>query len=224
MGSALEPDPNRAAIGHRVATRLAASPHVHPCPIETTALYYAFDFIERSECDALIAMIDAGARPSEVLADGDATGVRTSETCHLDPGEGLVRQLNARIADLLGIDGGYGEPLHGQRYLSGQHYRMHCDFFRDDQRYWPEVDAEGGQRTWTVMIYLNAVAQGGETAFPAAGIRFTAAPGLLLAWNNMLADGAPNPATLHEALPVQAGSKYIVTKWFRERAWAGSPT
>ena len=36
-----------------------------------------------------------------------------------------------------------------------------------------------------------------------------------LAWNNLLMDGSPNPATLHEAMPVLRGQKYVVTKWFR---------
>ena len=43
--------------------------------------------------------------------------------------------------------------------------------------------------------------------------------GLLLAWNNMNPDGTPNTATLHEGTAVVEGTKYIVTKWFRERSW-----
>jgi prolyl 4-hydroxylase len=34
--------------------------------------------------------------------------------------------------------------------------------------------------------------------------------------------GAPNTLTLHEGVPVSAGRKYIVTKWFRERFWGVS--
>jgi prolyl 4-hydroxylase len=42
---------------------------------------------------------------------------------------------------------------------------------------------------------------------------------MLLAWNNMDADGMLNSQTLHESLPVTAGIKNIVTKWYRERFW-----
>ncbi len=35
----------------------------------------------------------------------------------------------------------------------------------------------------------------------------------------MKLDGAPNEATIHEGMPVVEGTKYIVTKWFRENAW-----
>ena len=33
------------------------------------------------------------------------------------------------------------------------------------------MQKQGGQRTWTAMIYLNDVAEGGATWFPTAGIR-----------------------------------------------------
>jgi prolyl 4-hydroxylase len=33
----------------------------------------------------------------------------------------------------------------------------------------------------------------------------------------MALDGSPNPWTLHEGMPVDRGTKYIVTKWYRER-------
>ena len=33
----------------------------------------------------------------------------------------------------------------------------------------------------------------------------------------MALDGSPNPWTIHEGMPVESGSKYIVTKWYRER-------
>jgi prolyl 4-hydroxylase len=42
---------------------------------------------------------------------------------------------------------------------------------------------------------------------------------MLVLWNNMDEIGAPNEQTLHEGVPVTAGTKYIVTKWFRERFW-----
>ena len=63
--------------------------------------------------------------------------------------------------------------------------------------------ASGGQRTWTVMVYLNAVERGGETLFRRLGRSFTPVPGMALAWNNLHADGTPNHFTLHEALPVE---------------------
>jgi len=42
---------------------------------------------------------------------------------------------------------------------------------------------------------------------------------MILMWNNLDEAGAPNRFSLHAAKPVEAGTKYVVTKWFRERAW-----
>jgi len=34
-------------------------------------------------------------------------------------------------------------------------------------------------------------------------------------WNNLKAHGTPNYDTLHHGVPVKAGYKAIITKWFR---------
>ena len=43
--------------------------------------------------------------------------------------------------------------------------------------------------------------------------------GTLLIWNNLNAEGEPNTNTLHQGMPVLAGVKYVITKWYRERPW-----
>lgn len=70
------------------------------------------------------------------------------------------------------------------------------------------------------MIYLNDVERGGETHFPYCEFKVPPKEGMVLIWNNLLSDGAPNDNSLHAALPVEAGMKYVVTKWFRERPWS----
>ena len=70
------------------------------------------------------------------------------------------------------------------------------------------------------MIYLNDVEEGGETTFPNLGVSVTPQQGALLAWNNASPDGSPNMATLHAASAVVRGVKYVITKWYRTRAWS----
>ena len=67
----------------------------------------------------------------------------------------------------------------------------------------------------TVMVYLNAVERGSETCFKRLGRCFTPVRGMALAWNNLLADGTPNPFTLHQSMPVLEGNKWVIAKWFR---------
>ena len=78
----------------------------------------------------------------------------------------------------------------------------------------------GGNRTWTFMIYLNDTLQGGGTAFPNINEVFYPKRGRAVVWNNLKADGRGNPFTMHCGEPVEAGEKFIITKWFRERCMA----
>ena len=67
------------------------------------------------------------------------------------------------------------------------------------------------------MIYLKEPEAGGATRFKLLDVAIAPRKGRILIWNNMALDGSPNPWTLHEGMPVDRGSKYIVTKWYRER-------
>ena len=141
---------------------------------------------------------------------------RTSRTCHLrQKHAAFVEELDRRFAALLGVDPRLSEPIQGQRYDPGEYFKEHTDWFAPHSKEFEEHSAKGGQRTWTVMVYLNAVERGGKTCFKHLGRCFTPVKGLALAWNNLQADGTPNSFTLHESIPVEAGSKWVITKWFR---------
>ena len=209
----------RQRVGSAVATRLNADPRVTRTEVAAAQVYYATDFLSAEDCTMLIGMIDANRRPSTLLSDRANDGFRTSESCDMDRWSPEVRAIDGAIAALLGIEENHGETMQGQRYAPGQQFRAHHDYFHEGESYWPAMQASGGQRTWTAMIYLNDVEEGGATWFPQAGIRVAPRRGLLLTWNNMKPDGSPNELTVHEGMPVARGTKYIVTKWFREGAW-----
>ena len=213
------PSRARAAIGSEVAARLDANPCAERLPTDKAQAWRIPEYLDAATCERLIAMIDASRRPSTLMTTRDNVGFRTSESCDMDRYSAAIQPIDEAIADLLGLPPTRGETLQGQRYALGQQFRAHHDYFHEGEDYWPRMQASGGQRTWTAMIYLNAVEEGGAPWFPEAGFRVAPKPGLLLAWNNMIADGSPNPATLHEGTAVNEGVKYIVTKWFRERDW-----
>jgi prolyl 4-hydroxylase len=66
---------------------------------------------------------------------------------------------------------------------------------------------------------LNEPESGGQTFFPQANVRVTPRTGNLLLWNNLDEFGEPNTYSLHTGMPVEAGTKYVITKWYRERDW-----
>lgn len=213
------PSPLRRLFGESVGLRLDANPAMKRAKVDVAQIYYHPDFLDAATCAKLVAIIDSNRRRSTVLAEETIQEYRTSESCDMDRWSSDVRPTDEAIANLLGLDPVHGETMQGQRYAVGQHFRAHHDFFNETQAYWSRMIDNGGQRTWTAMIYLNDVAEGGATWFPNAGIRVAPRRGLLLAWNNMKPDGSHNMDTLHEGMPVTAGTKYIVTKWFREGNW-----
>ena len=200
------------------AARLAAAPGVQRVPTRELELFIVRGFLDPKTCAALIERIDARRRPSEIADDVGIADYRTSETCDLDGRDPLVGEVDRRISALLGIPRDAGEPIQGQRYAPGQEFKPHTDTFEPGGYDFYVHTAERGQRTWTAMIYLNEPEDGGATRFKAIGKTIHPETGKLLAWNNLLPDGRPNRATLHQGMKVRRGTKYIVTKWFRASA------
>ncbi len=100
------PNPDRKALealGARVRERLAADPAVEQIRAEDAEIWAVADFLSPAECDRLIALVDAGAKPSGLLTDGYGAGWRTSYSGDVDPTDPFVMMIERRIDDLLGI-------------------------------------------------------------------------------------------------------------------------
>ncbi|HWJ68550.1 MAG TPA: 2OG-Fe(II) oxygenase [Sphingobium sp.] len=200
---------------------IAGQPGIQRFPGKALELFIKRDFLGPDDCAGLMARIDAGRRPSTIADDLGHDAFRTSETCDLDGADPFVAAVNARLAAFVGIDPAYGEPLQGQRYAVGQEFKAHTDYFEPHGRDYETYCGRSGNRTWTLMVYLNAPAAGGATRFTRIDKIVQPELGKLLAWNNRLPDGSVNGATLHHGMKVRAGTKYIITKWYREQVWVG---
>jgi prolyl 4-hydroxylase len=210
-GSGIDEAPVAASILRQAGVQRIPSPKL--------TLFVRRDFLSPELCAALIAQIDAVRRPSTIAdATGDA-GFRTSETGDLDADDPVVREVEAAITALTGLDPAHGEPLQGQRYAVGQEFKGHTDYFEPNGADFERYCSVAGNRTWTVMIYLNEPEAGGATRFKAVDKIIQPETGKLVCWNNRRPDRSMNPATLHQGMKVRAGAKYVVTKWFRERPW-----
>ena len=210
-----------AGFGRKTEARLEAHPFTERLPAQGLAMFALRGFLSPAECEALVALIDAGAAPSTALRPADEPERRNSATCQLSSDEPLVAEVEGRMARLLDLPPRHDEKVQGQRYHAGQHFAVHNDYFAGGEPYSEAVASEGGQRTWTAMVYLKSPEEGGETVFPWAGLQVSPVAGTLLTWNNMDAAGQPNGYAHHAALPVVRGTKHVLTKWFRERPWQG---
>ena len=126
------------------------------------------NFISHEECDEIIKLIDANHTRSSVVVGGtdrsDVTDHRTSSTSNLDTNNVIIQSVHKKISDLLGLPIHKGESLQGQLYKVGEYFKPHNDYFSG-----PAYDMHclaSGNRTHTLMIYLNDDFEGGETNFP----------------------------------------------------------
>ncbi|WP_305096337.1 prolyl hydroxylase family protein [Croceibacterium aestuarii] len=206
--------------GETSADLLLSRPGVRRVPSPRIELFSVPGFLPPELCDALMTLIDVGRRPSTIADPNGDDYFRTSETCDLDPADPAVQDLEARLFGLNGIPIEYGEPVQGQRYEPGQEFKAHTDYFEPSGADFHKYTSVAGQRTWTFMAYLNDVEAGGATRFKVIKKMFQPTRGTVVAWNNHRPDGSLNPATLHHAMKVRKGLKYVITKWYREKPWA----
>jgi len=203
------------------APLIAGQPGIQRVPRRDLELFMKRRFLTDAECAGLIERIDAGRRPSTIADDMGYEAFRTSETCDLDSRDPFVDAIDRKLAAYAGIDPAFGEPLQGQRYAVGQEFKAHTDYFEPDGRDFQHYCGRSGNRTWTLMVYLNEPGAGGATRFTRIDKIIQPETGKLVAWNNRLPDGRGNAITIHHGMKVRAGTKYIITKWYRERVWAG---
>ncbi|MEZ5708484.1 MAG: 2OG-Fe(II) oxygenase [Blastomonas sp.] len=195
------------------------NPNIQRVPTPKLELFIHRNFLDPVMCAELIARIDADRRPSTIADPNGDNYFRTSETCDLRNEDPLVVDLDARLSALSGIDPAYGETVQGQRYAVGQEFKAHTDYFEPGGADYERFTNVAGQRSWTFMIYLNEPEAGGATRFKAIGKTVHPETGKLLAWNNRRPDGSVNPSTIHHGMKVRAGTKYVITKWYREKPW-----
>lgn len=175
-------------------------------------------FISAQVCQEIVALAKTKLRPSTIAATSGFEGFRTSTTCDLPYlNHPAADALDTKIIQTLGLGVGEDEVIQAQHYTVGQQFKAHTDYFEPGADEYKTHCQNRGQRTWTFMVYLTEGCEGGETEFTELGISFKPQLGSAIIWNNLRLDGTPNPLTKHQAHPILAGEKVVVTKWFREQ-------
>ncbi len=177
------------------------------------------DLLSEGECAELIAIARSRlARSETVETTTGASAVneaRTSDGMFFEPGEFPVcARLEERIAALLDWPLENGEGLQILRYGPGTEYRPHFDYFDPGEAGTPAILKRGGQRVGSIVCYLNTPDAGGATVFPDVGLEVAPVRGNAVFFSY----DRPHPATrtLHGGAAVDAGEKWVATKWLRE--------
>ncbi|MAI37839.1 2OG-Fe(II) oxygenase [Alteromonas sp.] len=169
-------------------------------------------------CEAAVNSIKKGLRPSTIttVSSDKPQQSRTSSTCDFASLEAdLAERLSEKLKSLMGKVHDTSEPIQAQHYGVQQEFKQHTDYFEPGSSEYSKFAGRRGQRSWTCMVYLNTVERGGETEFLYLKKRFSPKQGDVLVWCNVHKNGVVNPQSLHQAHPVSAGEKYIITQWCR---------
>ncbi|MEO8811155.1 MAG: 2OG-Fe(II) oxygenase [Rhodanobacter sp.] len=219
--STAKPSPQglRTRHPHAPSTRIGDHAIKVSICVDAPPLRVLEGILDEAECSELIEL--ARPRLQRALTVDDQGGQqvdlrRTSEGMFFTLGElPLVRRIEQRLADLVGLPASHGEGLQILHYRPGQEYEPHFDWFDPALPGYETITRAGGQRVASVVMYLNTPEEGGGTAFPELGLTVTARRGSAV----YFAYEGGDQSSLHAGLPVIRGEKWIATKWLRERPY-----
>ncbi|MCL1066215.1 2OG-Fe(II) oxygenase [Shewanella olleyana] len=188
-------------------------------------LFTVDDFLTDFECRWLIDRAQTDIKRSKVV-DGETgktriSKVRTGSVAQFKPSieDWILLNIEKKIAVYFNISIENGELSNVLKYLPGEEYKEHYDFFHPNDSGSELAMLDGGQRFKTVLIYLNDVEQGGETRFPRLEKSLSPKAKQLVVFNNTDNSLSPLPLSLHQGMPVTSGEKWLYSKWLR-----GQPT
>ncbi|WP_232316661.1 2OG-Fe(II) oxygenase [Candidatus Burkholderia verschuerenii] len=201
-----------------LTARDCAAPKLFSCEQPVVAL--CADVLSDDECERLIGIGRARVQRSAVVDPASGSEItineRNSDGAFVNGStDALVGTIDRRLAELFGHPVENGEDLHLLRYDIGGEYRPHYDYFPEEQAGSRHHMLRGGQRVATVILYLNEVTRGGDTTFPDIGLAIHPRRGCALYFEYVNELGQADPKTLHAGTPVEAGEKWIATKWIR---------
>jgi prolyl 4-hydroxylase len=182
--------------------------------------------ISDAECERLIDLARPRLRPATLVDphSGDHVAAdRKSDGAFFQLRENpLIARLDERISALMNSPVENGEGLQVLRYGPGGEYPPHFDFLGASSSWGAESIGRSGQRVSTLIIYLNDVAEGGETVFPVAGLSVCPRRGNAVYFEYTNSRQQVDLRSLHGGAPVRRGEKWIVTKWMRSRRFVSA--
>ena len=192
------------------------------CPATSNKLFWLDRFLAPVQCESIVQELAfAFWQPSKVYRQTDQQeygyahsdkrlSSSTSERWFSAPLRRAMRQIDRRISRILPEFPDHREEWQATQYRRGDRFDYHLDsgYFAGES---------SGERTHTVMIYLETPREGGATRFPRLDIDVRSEAGRLVVWRNLAADGTSDPDMLHASVPVRQGRKTILVTWIRQR-------
>jgi prolyl 4-hydroxylase len=185
------------------------------------------DVLGEDECEALIALARPRLAPSTVVdpetGKDTVAKYRSSFGMFFRPAEtDLIARLDRRVSEIMNLPVDRGEGFQVLHYPTGASTAPHFDFLIPSNAANQASIARSGQRVSTLILYLNEVAEGGETVFPELGWSVVPKRGNALYFEYCNALGQVDRRTLHAGQAILRGEKWVATKWMRERTFVSA--
>jgi len=165
-----------------------------------------------AECEALIDLAQARVQRAKTGRSHSVSDVRTGGSMFFEESENeLIRRIETRTSELMGVPAAHAEPLQILHYRPGQQYRPHFDYFTSGET--------TNNRISTLVMYLNDVEGGGETYFPSLRMGVAPRKGSAVYFEYFYQNRELNELTLHAGNPVTAGEKWVATQWMRRQRY-----
>eukprot|EP00879_Flechtneria_rotunda_P002604 GHRR01002805.1.p1 GENE.GHRR01002805.1~~GHRR01002805.1.p1 ORF type:complete len:312 (+),score=60.59 GHRR01002805.1:150-1085(+) len=200
--------------------------------------YHLKGLLTDEECDHIKAISQDQLTASDVVnsdtGKSERSQVRTSTGTFFNMGhDDVITRIEERVADVTMLPRENQEGLQVLKYVDGQKYEPHHDYFHD---VFNKDPARGGQRVVTVLMYLATPEEGGETVFPDVdpslkvegegwsdcaknGLAHKPKKGDALMFYSLTPDGVEDPHSLHGSCPTTKGEKWSATKWIHVDAF-----
>lgn len=182
------------------------------------APYIVDNVLTPDECKYLIEKAaPMFTRSSVVGVEGPDTS-RTSETAWIPRDDPVARKVLNKVIEIVGANIENCEDLQVVKYEPGAYYRSHHDSCCEDTDACYSFEQDGGQRTATLLVYLNSEFTDGETHFPDHGdLKLKADTGSGIMFRPLgKEENKCHPKALHAGLPISSGTKYVCNAWVRE--------
>jgi prolyl 4-hydroxylase len=173
------------------------------------------DFIPSDDCDYLINTYKDKLERSYIV--NNATGkleyesTRTSSSYYIPNSDSVVKSIKKKVSEFLSIPEENIEGLQLLRYLKGERFLYHHDYFKT-----PGIT---NQRVHTVLLYLNTLeeSEGGATSFYHHKMKVYPKKGRAVWFRNMDENGNLLDTSLHAGEEILTGSeKYAINVWTRQ--------
>ena len=178
------------------------------------------DFLTDEECDYVINLAQSMLKPSQLMGETNVTDFgRTSHTAefHVLPTDAVLNGIRTKAAALISMPESHFEFFQCVAYDPNQEYQNHYDTFDEQSERGRKTIAEGGQRKYTLLAYLNDDFEGGGTHFPNLDVLVQPKKRRVVIFNNLDEQGHVLKAAYHAGLPVTRGRKYAINIWVRTK-------